>query len=168
MGRADSLEKTLTLGKTAGKERRGWQRMRWLDGTTNSMDTNLSTLPKITEDKGTRRATVHHVAKSQTGPRDWTATASCEAHHYTAFFLFVPTCLQAWKFSWNFLLNYTGMNLCVRIAFWRTNLKQEATRVLCEMWHNLFNRLNAEPLTFLKICDFIHYILINAGFFPKK
>ena len=63
MGRADSLEKTLRLGKTAGKERRGWRRMRWFDGITNSMDTNLSTLTKITEDRGTRHATVHRVAE---------------------------------------------------------------------------------------------------------
>ena len=44
MGRADSLEKTLMLGKIEGKRRRGWQRMRWLDGTTNSMDTNFCEL----------------------------------------------------------------------------------------------------------------------------
>ena len=61
MGRADSLEKTLMLGKIKGKRRRGQQRMRWLDRITDSMDLNLSKLQEIVEDRG-----VHGVAKSQT------------------------------------------------------------------------------------------------------
>ena len=68
MQRADSLEKTLMLGKR--KMRRGWQTLRWLDGITYSMDMNLSELPEIVEDRGTWRAIVNEVAKSQTGFND--------------------------------------------------------------------------------------------------
>ena len=52
MGRADSLEKTLMLGKIEGKRRRGWQRIRWLDSITDSVDMNLSKLWEIVEDRG--------------------------------------------------------------------------------------------------------------------
>ena len=66
MQRSGSLEKTLMLGKTEGKRRRGWQRMRWLDSITNSMDMNLSKLQEIVKDRGAYHATVHRVPKSRT------------------------------------------------------------------------------------------------------
>ena len=66
MQRVDSSEKTLTLGKIEGKRRRGQQRMRWLDSTTNSMDVNLSKPKEIVEYRRVWRAAVHGVAKSQT------------------------------------------------------------------------------------------------------
>ena len=66
MRRVDSLEKTLMLGKIEGKRRRGWQRMRWLDGITDSMGMNLSKLQDIVKDREAWPASVHGVVKSQT------------------------------------------------------------------------------------------------------
>ena len=98
MRRADSLEKTLMLGKIEGRRRRGRQRMRWLDGITDSVDMGLDRLQELVMDRGAWCAEVHGVAMSCTRLCDWT-----ERDDKTEIFFFFLShgCNTEWKICWH-------------------------------------------------------------------
>ena len=94
MGRTDSFEKTLMLGKIEGRRRRGWQRIRWLDGLTDSMDMSLSKLRELVMDSKAWRAAAHGVAKSRTWLSNWT-----ELNWKDLAFLHLPWGWSGWLAS---------------------------------------------------------------------
>ena len=105
MWRTDSLEKTLMLGRIEGR-RSGWQRIRWLDGVTDSMDMSLSKLRELVMEREAWHATVHGVTKNWTRLSDWT-----ELNWYvTSIFLIYPS-LPSFPFGYHKFLSYVSESL---------------------------------------------------------
>ena len=117
MRRAVSFEKTLMLGKSEGRRRRGWQRMRWLDGIIDSVDMSLCILREMLKEREAWYAVVHGVTKSRTRLSDWTTKTRSEINEGFIDLLqssFSTTCLS--HVFWGFWTQFQCMSVCIGVG----------------------------------------------------